>query len=320
MKIRTWFVLTAIVSALVGCSSASTTAITLKPSSSQGRQFANYYACPRAGQIEYVSGGFYDNTIYVFAGKLAGQSPCAQFFLGSPFGIFVEKSTHDLYVAAGDHIAIFHRGQTTEYKGLHDPTVQMLFDVTVAPDGTVIATNDNSQTHSGFLSTWHKDGMFVGNFPIPAGEDSFVTAQKDGKVYFNDFENNGIEYLYRVKCPAGRCGIMTRVAGVTGGPVDLLEGLGSDNQEDIIMVRQRRCSHSVADTFELPNPKPKSFPVGGCPEGLAMETQDRHLFVTESAVPVAAEYSYPAGKLVGTVRFSNQTFPFGVAVDPPHDL
>jgi hypothetical protein len=69
----------------------------------------------------------------------------------------------------------------------------------------------------------------------------------------------------------------------------------------------------TADTFELPNPIPKSFPLPGDALGLAVDKLDHHWFVAEGNL--AAEYEYPSGKLLGTVTPCNNCSTLGIAFD-----
>src|ERR1022692_3180814 len=99
---------------------------------------ASFYSCPRHGSIEYVS-DINNGAVYVYVGKFAGQSPCGQITSGlyEPLGLFVDSSTHDLYVANtfGENVVVFHRGQSTPYNSYSDPTGQQVFDVRLAKDG-----------------------------------------------------------------------------------------------------------------------------------------------------------------------------------------
>jgi hypothetical protein len=121
--------------------------------------FENFYACPVKGAIEYLDDSI-NGVIDVYAGPFAGQAPCAQFghdVHQDPQGIFVDPATHDLYVTNPFYsmVTVFHRGQTGPYNSYIDPGNQVVEDVAVAKDGTVITSNgDNSrETEFGSLST-----------------------------------------------------------------------------------------------------------------------------------------------------------------------
>jgi hypothetical protein len=309
---------------LAGCSGAAYTSIAPKPASLQhaARHFTSFYACPATGPIKYVS-DFNNNVVDVFVGKFAGQAPCGQItsVLNSPWGIYVEPRTHDLYVANyGKHdMVVFHRGQTSPYNTYKDPSFQDPVDVAVARDGTVIASNQlrpNFPT-AGSLSTWiggPNGGTYVGNFKMPDGSEGlYVTVQRDGTVYFDDLVSTNFNYgaLWYVSCPAGACGTQTQVAGVTFNSAG---GVASDDTEDVLAVN----GAGFADTFELPNPNPKSFPLNGGPVAMAINKLDHHWFVTDAFNNDAAEYSYPKGKLIGTVPGNAGGGLFGIAVDPGH--
>ena len=293
----------------------------IKAHPNSGHHVKSFNACPAKGPIKYVS-DYNNNVVNIFVGKFAGQAPCGTITSGlrSPWGMYVKSDTHDLYVAndAGHDILVFHRGQLTAYNTYKDPTSQDPVDVTVAGDGTVIATNlvQINFLENGSISTWiggPNGGTFVGNFPmVNGGEGLFVTVQKNGTVYYDDLvgqTNAGA--LFSVSCPAGACGAQTQVAGVSFNSPG---GLGSDEKEDILAVE----GLGVADIFNLPNPHPRTFPLAGAPTGMAINKLDRHWFVADGLNNDAAEYLYPGGKLVGTVPGNSGGGTFGVAVDPGH--
>jgi hypothetical protein len=159
----------------------------LKVNVSSGRHFTSYDTCPATGTIEYLS-DYSNNVVNIYFGKFAGQAPCGQIAsLSHPQGMFVKGSTHDLYVAntGANDVVVFHRHAKTPYKTYTDPGVQNPDDVTVARDGTVIAANifQPMGHEQGSISTWHSDGTFVGNFPMPNSfEGLYVTVQKNGTL------------------------------------------------------------------------------------------------------------------------------------------
>lgn len=177
-----------------------------------GARLPSFYACPARGTIKYVS-DFIADVINVYNGKFAGQSPCGRLASGlqGPWGMFVQTSTHDLYVAevVGGEVLVYHRGQITPYNSYVDPTGQQPFDVAVANDGTVIASNSQKPGGGpGSLSTWisgPNGGTFVGNFLMTndiAG--AYVTVKKNGTVYYNDYDTTtNLGALWFLKCSAG---------------------------------------------------------------------------------------------------------------------
>ena len=279
------------------------------------------YSCPAKGPIKYVS-DTPGTIIYIYTGKFAGQAPCGQITSGllEPQGLYVKTSTHDLYVANTGYfnVLVFHRGQTTAYNAYTDPTGQYPVDVTMAHDGTVIASNIISQVggNGGSISTWiggPNGGTFVGNFPMTNDmEGLYITVQKNGTVYYNDIDNSYLGALWSLSCPAGACGAQTQVAGVSFG---FPGGMGSDETDDLLAVDQ---TGFTADTFELPNPKPSTFPLIDGPVGMAINQLDHHWITTHSFNCTAAEYIYPSGKLVGTVPSPACGILEGVAIDPGH--
>ncbi|HEY5096292.1 MAG TPA: hypothetical protein VII69_14360 [Candidatus Eremiobacteraceae bacterium] len=339
----------ATIALLAGCSGGGTYAIAPKPASQQGgahflmgrvpsvlspigqlkisnqtsHRFVGHDSCPASGPLKYMS-DFNNSVINIYAGKFAGQAPCGQITSGISFpdGLYVKTTTHDLYVAneGGFNILVFHRGQTTAYNSYADPGVQFPVDVTLAKDGTVIASNilQPSGAEAGSLSTWIEGpngGTFVGNFPMTNDtEGLFVTVQKNGTVYFDDLDVNGSGALWSLSCPAGACGAQTQVAGVSFGGGG---GLGSDATEDLLANDQ---TNVTADTFELPNPSPATFPLTGEPVGMVINKLDHHWFIADAVNNDAGEYLYPSGTLVGTVPGNSGGLPIGVAVDPGHTL
>ena len=282
------------------------------------RHFASYYACPFKGAIEYVSDEF-NNVVYVYTGKFAGQSPCgliASSSLLNPSGLYVAIATHDLYVAnwGGSNILVFHQRATTPYNTYSDPTLQDPYDVTVTSDGIVIASNEEAKRGigKGSLSTWiggPNGGTFVGNFPMT--NDDFgldLTLKRNGTVFFDDVDSTtGIGALWKVACPAGACGAQTQVANVS---FEDPGGMDFDSTDHLLV---NDSSASRVDSFVLPNPQPSTVRLPCCPIGMAIDDLHQHWFTT--GLSYAAEYLYPSFTLVGTVPGQNGAM-FGVAVDP----
>jgi hypothetical protein len=113
-----------------------------------------------------------------------------------------------------------------------------------------------------------------------------------------------------VSCPAGACGVETRVPASQ----QLAFGLAFDNTGDLLLNDARS---GTADTFELPNHTPTTFPLGSYPCALAINRLDHHWFVADPADKVAVEYDYPSGKLIGTIQYKiSDGVGNGIAVDP----
>jgi hypothetical protein len=278
--------------------------------------------CPSSGPLEYVSDYTYD-LVDIYAGKFAGQPPCGQITAGItfPLGIFVKPDTHDLYVCNGVigvfNILVFRRGQITPYNGYTDPFGNIISDVTVADDGTVIASNAFQAEHSGkgSISTWIASptgGTFIGNFAMKnLGEGSGITVQKNGLVYYEELDSNREVTVWSVSCPAGVCGTQSQVAaGALVG--NGFAGIKSDAAGDILI---NDFVALTADTFELPNRTPKTFPLTGSPSGLAIDEHDHHWFISDPINDDAAEYLYPSGVLVGTVTDNPRGEMVDIAVD-----
>ena len=296
--------------------------ISARPTTNHLRKhFVSYYSCPRAGSLRYVSDSN-DNVINVYVGKFAGQAPCGQIASSSlnvPAGLYVQNATRDLYVANdfGHNILVFRRGQTSPYNTYTDPTGQYVYDVTTTTDGTVIASNvfQFCGNEGGSISTWvggPNGGTFVGNFPTSnAAADSFVTSRKNGTVYFDDFDkSSNLGAVWFMSCPAGACGAETLVAGVS---LQYPGGMAFDDTGDLLVNDPKAIA---ADTFELPNPKPSTFPLTGHPNGLAVNKINHHWFAADAANNIAYEYSYPGGKLIGSVPGNAGGTTIGIAVDP----
>ncbi len=283
------------------------------------RHFASFYSCPATGRLVYIS-DYNNNLINVYAGKLERQAPCGRLTakVQSPWGLFVKPSTHDLYVAndGAQDILVFHRGQTQSYNTYTDPTQQDPVGVTVAPDGTVIASNliQINFNENGSISTWiggPNGGTFVGNFATAnGGYAQYVTALRNGVIYFDDLlGQTNITLFFRLSCPAGACGAQTQIAGASlNGP----GGLAADDAGDVL------ASNPIgfAETFEMPNPTPSTFPIAGSPLAMAIDEFSNHWYVTNAVNNDAEEYYYPSGKLVGTVPGTAGDALEGIAVDP----
>jgi hypothetical protein len=337
----------AAIALLIGCSGAGPTSIAPKPQSPHtgtrfvpgdvpavvdpfdklytgtARNIVSRDSCPATGLIVYVS-DYVDSVIDIFAGNLAGQAPCAQIATASmvnPVLLYVKTDTHDLYVAnfARQNILVFHRGETSPYNTYTDPSGQNPYGVTVAKDGTVIASNSgkhNGPPGTGSISTWipgPSGGKFVGNFPMTNDKFGlYVTAQKNGTIFYNDVDaTSGLGALWSLRCPAGACGVQTQVAGVS---FMMPGGMGSDDADDLLVTDSYT---GTAETFNLPNPSPSTFPMlQRFPIGMAINRTDHHWFAADADIGGIVEYSYPKGKVVGSVLVDGQTI--GVAVDPGH--
>jgi hypothetical protein len=264
---------------------------------------------------------FNGSLIDVFAGSFAGQGPCAQITSGvaNPWGLFVERATHDLYVAdvTRHQVLVFHRGQLTAYNAYKDPTGrQKIIDITVADDGTVFASNANqaSGPEDGSISTWIKGphgGTFVGNFPMKNDiEGLYITVKKNGTVYFSNLDPHGHGTLWTVKCPAGACGAQTQVPGVS---FHFPGGMRINSTNDLLAVDQ--TAHTL-ETYELPNTNPAAFSLNGYPTGMDFDELSQRVFIADTEGGGGAEYTYPGGVLVGTVLVNHGAYVVGIAVDP----
>ena len=286
----------------------------LKTKVEGARRDVGYYACPGAGQIEYLSNpSRAHSNVLVFAGKFAGQAPCGELVSGlkQPLGLVVDGRTHDLYVAniGGEDILVFHRGETTPYNTYIDNANpghehQATVDVAVTRDRVVIASNsgEGSGGGGGSISTWlmgAKGGTFVGHFPMPNVEQGgFVTVGENGTIYFNEVELGVLKtFIWSVSCPAGACGTMTQALSQ---PFNGNYGLATDAEGDLV-VSDTGATYGIGsiETFELPNPIPSTFSIVGRSVGITINPVDQHLFVANDLSDSADEYIYPSGVFVG---------------------
>ena len=286
--------------------------------------YASFDACPATGTIEYLS-DYSNNVVNIYKGKFAGQAPCGQLApsgMSNPQGMFVKASTHNLYVAntGGHDILVFHRGATTPFKTYTDPGTQNPDDITVAKDGTVIAANifQANFQEAGSISTWHKDGSFVGNFPMPNSfEGLYVTVQKDGTLYYNDVDlTSGSGLLWTGSCPNGACGAFASTGATTSFP----GGLRSADGEDVVQIDQNAPGGGALVTYE-------SFPTGtscaigaGDPDAMDINATQHHVFYADALNDGGGEISYPSCGAIGTVPGNANGLPIGAAVDPPASL
>src|SRR4029077_703237 len=80
---------------MASCSGGSGLAPSITSSQSGTKFMVGHVACPATGTIVYLSDAAH-NVINIYAGKLAGQSPCGQitFGLNGLQGLFVDPATH----------------------------------------------------------------------------------------------------------------------------------------------------------------------------------------------------------------------------------
>jgi hypothetical protein len=288
-----------------------------------GRHFKGFNACPTKGEIVYISDES-NNVVNIYTVPFAGQGPCGQIVsdLDFPQGLFVDKN-HDLYVAneRQQDVLVFHRGASTAFNRYSDPTGELVQDVTVANDGTVIASNQTTSDppHHGTISTWIRGpvgGTFVDTYPmVNSGGGGYVTVQRNGTMFYNGIDLYSLQgLLWTGKCPLGHCGGFTSTGAKTHGP----GGLRSVDDEDIVQVD---TGLEKLITYEL-------FPTGmSCDLGAGSYpiTQDfnrlqHHVFVADFGFSEGSELSYPGCVLIGTVPVNGGGAPIGIAHDPPDPL
>jgi len=288
---------------------------------SNAKHIASYDSCPASGTIEYVSDAS-NGAVDIFAGAnfTSGETPCGVISgLSEPQGLAV--SHHKLYVAntTGLDVLRFPRGATSPDMTYTDPSCsgQYPADVTVAKDGTVLATDIISNACSGGgISTWTAGGTLVGTFPNAAGANSyFLTIQKNNTVYYDDNTFS----IYSVSCPAGACG----AASSTGATMAFPGGLRSATGEDVVLDDQSATGGGALTTFETFPGSSASCPLGASdPVSYDFNHHDKKAFFADAGNFVATEVKYNDGSntcaAVASVVMSGQ--PIGVALDVPGGL
>jgi len=336
----------AAISLLAGCSGGGSSAVAPKLSTTQGHVHSlmgripvavgpigmlkvntntahhfHSFSCPSSGPIVYMS-DFNNSVINVYAGNLSGQAPCGQIAgLSNPQGLYVKANTHDLYVAntGGENVLAFHRGQTSPFATFTDPSGQFVVDVTVANDGTVIASNifapDGSQ--QGSISTWKSDGTFVGNFPmINDIEGLFLTVQKDGTVYFNDLDaSSGAGLMWSGSCPGGACGSFTSTGVTSSFP----GGIRSDLGQDVVQQDQLGSGGGTQTTYQ-----PPGFSIlstcslnGSDPVAMDINRPAHKYFYADAGLDALVEVGYPSCAAIGSAPGNSSGLPIGAAKDHP---
>lgn len=294
-----------------------------------GKPFISFYSCPATGPIEYIS-DYNNSVIEIYAGgflpgPLGGPPPCGQITaaggLKKPSGMFVDTN-HRLYVAntMGKNILVFPRGSMVPSIAYVDPTGEYPADVTVAEDRTVIASNALGATAgvTGSISTWHVNGAFVGNFPMPLNVKGwFVTVQLDGTLYFNYIDSSGAGQLATGSCPLGACGPFTIYGPTTtrpGGLRSISEDEAPPNVQDVVQI-----DRSTASLFLYETPLSPVFCTmpASRPDGFDFNAPRTQIFYADGSLNEGREMSFPGcvGNLL--VHGLGGGLQIGAAHDPP---
>jgi hypothetical protein len=298
---------------------------TFRISPGAGHRIVSFNKCPKAGPIVYMS-DYNFGVINIYTVPFAGQQACGQIFgtLVNPQGLFVWRN-HDLYVASSGSFDIqaFHRGASKPFNTYADTVngAQYPGDVTVAKDGTIIASNlyQPNFNEGPSISTWIRGGhggTFVGNFPMTnAYRGMFVTIQKNGTLYFDDIDNtNGEGPIWTGSCPLGACGTFTSTGAVAGFP----GGIRSADNEDVVQLDQTALTLTTFEHF--PNGNPCSLSGESDPVGFDINRREHHVFVADANLNVGVELTYPGCVLIGTVPGNSGGLPIGIAKDYPEPL
>ena len=287
---------------------------------------ASFDSCPATGVIEYVSDAS-NNAVDIFAGKnfSAGETPCGVITgFAEPQGLAV--SNHELYVAntignsTSGNVLRFPRGATSPDMTYLDTSCggEYPADVTVALDGTVIATDIIANSCSGGqISTFNEStGAFEGNFPTYNGANAFfVTVQRNGTVYYDD----NFLSLNVGSCPLGACGSFTATGATFAFPGGVRSASGP-RSEDVVLDDQSAPGGGALDTYEtFPTPS-WACPLGGSdPVSYDFNRTDKHAFFADAGNFVATEVKWNDSSAVcpgvASVTMSGQ--PIGAAVDKP---
>ena len=285
----------------------------------------SFNRCPAAGPIVYMS-DFNFGIVNIYTVPFAGQEPCGAISgtLVNPQGLFVGRN-HDLYVASSGsgNVQVFHRGHSKPYN-IYTDTIngeQFPGDVTVAKDGTVIASNliQADYKEGGSISTWHEGphgGIFVGNFPmVNAYPGMFVTVQKDGTLYFDDVDaTTGQGPIWKGKCPLGACGAFKATGAIAAFP----GGLRSVDDEDVVQLDQTGLTLTTFEHF--PTGNSCSLSDESDPVGFDINRPEHHVFIADANLNVGVELTYPGCVLIGTVPGIIAGAPVGIAKDYPEPL
>jgi hypothetical protein len=303
----------------------------LKVNMRTGNHFKGFNACPATGPLTYIS-DFNNSVIDIYLGPFANQPPCGVYTAASglvnPQGLFVRPGTHNLYVAntGQGNILVFHRGGALPFISYTDPSGQFPVDVTVASDGTVIASNIFSTVGAaGSISTWHTNGVFVGNFPmINDIEGMFVTVQVGGRLFYNDIDaTSGAGVVYKGSCPAGACGAFLPTPATTNTVFP--GGLRSRTFDTrLIQFDQNAGPGGVRLRYNdtIP-PFPPNLPCninGGDPVGFDMNGPANTIFYADAALNVGAEMTFFCVPIGVPVAGNAGGLPIGAAHDIPEPL
>lgn len=292
---------------------------------------AGFYSCPATGPLTYVSDLIAGINIY--SGTLAGQAPCGALTLGlqNPGGMFVQNSTHELYVANtfGHDILVYKRGSTAPIRTFVDPTGQEPLDVTVASTGIVIASNRvKISGGAGSISTWKSNGTFINNYPMVTDiQGGWVTVQAGAAVtiFFNDIDIGPPIHtaLWTGSCPGGVCGAFTLeppATTTTGYPAGL-RSRAADTQ--LLEIDPTTGIGGTRLNYAVPLfPAPTTCSIGGAePLGFDMNSAANAIFYADTILNIAGEINASTCALIGTVPGNTGGgMPIGVAHDPPAPL
>jgi hypothetical protein len=305
----------------------------LKVNMRTGNHFKSFNACPAIGPLTYIS-DFNNSVIDIYLGPFANQAPCAVLTsvngLVNPQGMFVRMPSRRLYVAntGANNVVVYPRGGSlAPIQTLIDPTGQYPVDVTVASDGTVIASNIFSTVGAaGSISTWHTNGAFVGNFPMVNDlEGLFVTVQALGlRLFYSDIDaTSGAGVVYKGSCPAGACGAFLPTPATTNTVFP--GGLRSRNADTrLIQFDQSAGPGGVRLRYNdtIP-PFPPNLPCninGGDPVGFDMNGPANTIFYADAALNVGAEMTFNCLPIGVPVVGNAGGLPIGAAHDIPEPL
>lgn len=279
----------------------------------QANHGLSFNSCPATGTLVYMSDAA-NGVVNIYHN---GTTLCGQIGgFSEPQGIATKG--HNLYVAntEGGDVLAFHRGSSSPFQTYTDPTLQFPVGVSIAPDGTVIASNIFQQAGgNGSLSTWKANGVFVGNFPLVNELRAyFVTVFSTGSVYVDGFDGNSLSAIWKLKCPNGHCGASVELGEAMSFP----GGMGENNTKDLVASDQ---TGNTGDTFELPGLSPATFTLnGGDNVTMALNKPNSRWYAADALNNELVCYLYGQGGAssgtCGTVAGNTSGQALGVAIDP----
>jgi len=258
-----------------------------------------------ASNLLYMS-TFVGGTVQVYMQSGSNQQPIGQIgSISAPAGLAVTKKG-DLYVASQHDgtVSVFHKGKTSPFKVLTGGA--SLAGVTVAPDGTVYASNGSSNKIYEW-STSLTPTVLTPNFSEPC---EYVATDASGNLFVDSFFSEFDEF------PAGSTKASKLFVSYIGTP----SGILVNSKRDIVA----NFTGGVIATFPPPyNGKTSAqFPYYGEMIAIALDKTEKTLW-GGNMVPqggggtVGQAYSMSTGALLDSTAGLGADSVLGVATFPP---